>query len=82
MPIITSWAVSLDAELQGAAASSVYCVLIGNREWMERNGLTVNEAMFAAMADHENQGHTAVLCAVNGNVDWLSSRCLVDRVAG
>ena len=57
----------LDANMpRGAAASQVYSVLIGNREWMHRNGLAVTEEMDEAMTDHETAGQTAVLCAVDG----------------
>ncbi|XP_052281912.1 copper-transporting ATPase 1-like isoform X3 [Dreissena polymorpha] len=51
-----------------ATASKVYTVLIGNREWMRRNGLTVTEKMDTTMSGHEEQGHTAVLCAIDGNI--------------
>ena len=54
------------SEPEGAAAPTVYDVLIGNREWMHRNGLLVTEEMDAAMTEHEDQGHTAVLCAIDG----------------
>ena len=50
----------------GAAASQVYSVLIGNREWMHRNGLAVTDEMDAAMTEQETTGQTAVLCAVDG----------------
>ena len=52
--------------LEGAAASTVYDVLIGNREWMHRNGLAVTEEMDAAMTEHQTLGQTAVLCAIDG----------------
>ncbi|XP_048243847.1 copper-transporting ATPase 1-like isoform X3 [Haliotis rufescens] len=57
-----------DVMLMGAASSNPYEVLIGNREWMNRNGLLVSEAMDSVMTEHENQGHTAVLCAIDGVV--------------
>lgn len=41
-------------------------VLIGNREWMTRNGMFVTDQINVAMEAHESQGHTAVLCAVDG----------------
>ncbi|GIY71205.1 copper-transporting ATPase 1 [Caerostris extrusa] len=44
----------------------IYTVLIGNREWMLRNGLNVSEAIDSVMTDHEEKGHTAVLCAIDG----------------
>jgi len=52
--------------LEGAAASTVYSVLIGNREWMHRNGLAVTDEMDAAMTEQETIGQTAVLCAIDG----------------
>jgi len=52
--------------LIGAVASQVYNVLIGNREWMHRNGLAVSDEMDAAMTAQETTGQTAVLCAVDG----------------
>jgi len=54
--------------MAGAGASRPYAVLIGNREWMNRNGLTVTDKMDSTMAEHEDQGHTAVLCAIDGEV--------------
>lgn len=56
----------IEIDLLGAAASKSYEVLIGNREWMGRNGLIVSKKMDDTMSEHENQGHTAVLCAVDG----------------
>lgn len=44
----------------------VYQVLIGNREWMNRNGLNVSEEINSIMNDQEEKGQTAVLCAVDG----------------
>lgn len=61
-----SWCCSDANDLRGAAASQVYNVLIGNREWMHRNGLAVTVEMDAAMTDQETTGQTAVLCAVDG----------------
>lgn len=45
----------------------IYTVLVGNREWMVRNGLEVPESVDVLMKDHEEKGHTAVLCAIDGN---------------
>uniref|UniRef100_A0A8B9GD91 Copper-transporting ATPase 1 n=1 Tax=Amazona collaria TaxID=241587 RepID=A0A8B9GD91_9PSIT len=43
-----------------------YSVLIGNREWMSRNGLVVKNEVDKAMMEHERRGRTAVLAAVDG----------------
>ncbi|KAI1898361.1 hypothetical protein AGOR_G00071530 [Albula goreensis] len=43
-----------------------YKVLIGNREWMRRNGLQVQRQVDEAMIEHERRGRTAVLVAVDG----------------
>lgn len=50
----------------GAQASQSYEVLIGNREWMHRNGLIVTETMDEVMTEHEMKGHTAVLVSIDG----------------
>ncbi|MFT7809850.1 copper-transporting ATPase 1 [Arapaima gigas] len=46
--------------------SATYSVLIGNREWMKRNGLQVQDDVDEAMVEHERRGRTAVLVAVDG----------------
>ncbi|XP_076344880.1 copper-transporting ATPase 1 isoform X1 [Tachypleus tridentatus] len=48
--------------------SKSYFVLIGNREWMLRNGLSVNEEVDSIMKEHENKGQTAVLVAIDGAI--------------
>uniref|UniRef100_A0A670Y9I5 Copper-transporting ATPase 2 n=1 Tax=Pseudonaja textilis TaxID=8673 RepID=A0A670Y9I5_PSETE len=50
--------------MTGAAIS--HSVLIGNREWMRRNGLHISSDIHEAMRDHEMKGHTAILVAING----------------
>ncbi|XP_061164353.1 copper-transporting ATPase 1-like [Saccostrea echinata] len=54
-----------ESGLVGAIAATPYKVLIGNREWMTRNGLTVTDKMDETMTEHENQGQTAILCAID-----------------
>ncbi|XP_063272558.1 copper-transporting ATPase 1 [Prinia subflava] len=56
----------IDAELPTAVTSQKYSVLIGNREWMTRNGLVVRNEVDKAMMEHERRGRTAVLAAVDG----------------
>ncbi|XP_072900083.1 copper-transporting ATPase 2-like isoform X2 [Hemitrygon akajei] len=53
-------------EGEGAVASQVYSVSIGNREWMMRNGLHVGIDVDEAMINHETKGQTAVLVAIDG----------------
>ncbi|KAM8953948.1 copper-transporting ATPase 1 isoform 2-T2 [Pelodytes ibericus] len=43
-----------------------YSVLIGNREWMDRNFLTLKKETDVLMSEHELKGRTAVLVAVDG----------------
>lgn len=53
--------------------SEKYSVLIGNREWMNRNGLLVQNEVDKAMMEHERRGRTAVLAAVDGKLDAVFS---------
>lgn len=41
-------------------------VIIGNRDWMQQNGMEVTDEMEDAMQEHEEKGHTAVLIGING----------------
>ena len=43
-----------------------YTVIIGNREWMNRNGMIIKEDVNRRMNVEEEQGRSAVLCAING----------------
>uniref|UniRef100_A0A7N6FDV5 Copper-transporting ATPase 2 n=1 Tax=Anabas testudineus TaxID=64144 RepID=A0A7N6FDV5_ANATE len=43
-----------------------YSVLIGNREWMRRNGHHIGADVDAAMSSHETKGQTAILVAIDG----------------
>uniref|UniRef100_A0A8C0UK82 Copper-transporting ATPase 2 n=1 Tax=Cyanistes caeruleus TaxID=156563 RepID=A0A8C0UK82_CYACU len=53
-------------ESPGPSASQKYLVLIGNREWMRRNGLNITNDVNDAMTDHEMKGQTAILVAIDG----------------
>ncbi|CAO2611603.1 Copper-transporting ATPase 2 [Lemmus lemmus] len=50
----------------GCKVSNTFSVLIGNREWMKRNGLTISSEISDTMTDHEMKGQTAILVAIDG----------------
>ncbi|XP_013412281.1 copper-transporting ATPase 1 isoform X2 [Lingula anatina] len=52
----------------GAMASKSYEVLIGNRQWMQKQGLVITPEIDEEMMKHEMQGQTAILVAVDGAV--------------
>ncbi|XP_052526755.1 copper-transporting ATPase 2 isoform X1 [Tympanuchus pallidicinctus] len=54
------------SESNGSSSSHTYSVLIGNREWMRRNGLHIANDVNDAMTDHETKGQTAILVAIDG----------------
>ncbi|XP_040561459.1 copper-transporting ATPase 2 isoform X9 [Gallus gallus] len=54
------------SESNGSSSSHIYSVLIGNREWMRRNGLHIANDVNDAMTDHETKGQTAILVAIDG----------------
>lgn len=43
-----------------------YSVIIGNREWMRRNGHHIGADIDTAMLSHETKGQTAILIAIDG----------------
>lgn len=49
-----------------------YNVLIGNREWMEKNNIHVDDDVDQSMTKHEHDGHTAVLIAIDGKRVYLN----------
>ncbi|XP_035384328.1 copper-transporting ATPase 2 [Electrophorus electricus] len=55
-----------DAGGRPGTAQASYSVLIGNRQWMQRNGLHVPANLDEAMSSHEAKGQTAVLVAIDG----------------
>ncbi|XP_068918601.1 copper-transporting ATPase 1 isoform X2 [Petaurus breviceps papuanus] len=56
----------IDAQTPTASNTQKYTVLIGNREWMNRNGLVIKNDVDSAMIEHERRGRTAVLVAIDG----------------
>ncbi|TKC40193.1 hypothetical protein EI555_011759, partial [Monodon monoceros] len=64
----TSSSMIIDAQLSNAQQ---YKVLIGNREWMIRNGLVINNDVNDSMTEHERKGRTAVLVAVDDELCGL-----------
>ncbi|XP_034533630.1 copper-transporting ATPase 2 [Notolabrus celidotus] len=54
------------AEDSPAGERLSYTVLIGNREWMRRNGHHIEADVDAAMSSHETKGQTAILVAIEG----------------
>ncbi|XP_071389195.1 copper-transporting ATPase 2 [Centroberyx affinis] len=55
-----------EAEAPPLGEASSYSVLIGNREWMRRNGHHIGADVDAAMTSHETKGQTAILVAIDG----------------
>ncbi|XP_057194434.1 copper-transporting ATPase 2 [Triplophysa rosa] len=57
---------SLLTETDTGSDCPSYSVLIGNRNWMKRNGLEVTADVDDAMSSHETKGQTAILVAIDG----------------
>ncbi|KAK5638149.1 hypothetical protein RI129_012444 [Pyrocoelia pectoralis] len=45
-----------------------YEVIVGNREWMNRNGIIIQDETDRKMMIEEEQGRSAVLCAIDGQI--------------
>ncbi|XP_066144632.1 copper-transporting ATPase 1 isoform X2 [Euwallacea fornicatus] len=45
-----------------------YTVIVGNREWIHRNGLALLPEVDRKMNAEEEEGRSAVLCAINGSI--------------
>ncbi|XP_070615716.1 copper-transporting ATPase 1 isoform X2 [Erythrolamprus reginae] len=64
-------ALIINEQMPDTWISHKYSVLIGNREWMSRNGLLLRNDIDEAMTEHERRGRTAVLIAVDGELCGL-----------
>ncbi|XP_060038520.1 copper-transporting ATPase 1 isoform X2 [Erinaceus europaeus] len=67
----TSSPIIVDAQLSNGGNTQYYKVLIGNREWMIRNGFVINNSIDGFMTEHERKGRTAVLVAVDDELCGL-----------
>ncbi|XP_018430704.1 PREDICTED: copper-transporting ATPase 1-like [Nanorana parkeri] len=56
----------IEPQSASSSTSQSHSVLIGNREWMNRNFLTMKNDTDLLMTEHESKGRTAVLVAVDG----------------
>ncbi|XP_048883915.1 copper-transporting ATPase 1 [Brienomyrus brachyistius] len=63
---LSSHPLIMEPEPLSLVQTASHSVLIGNREWMKRNGLQVTGDVDEAMVAHECRGRTAVLVAVDG----------------
>lgn len=52
-----------DLDIKSPKAASA--VLVGNRKWMERNGILVDSIVDNIMIEEEQMGRIAVLCAID-----------------
>ncbi|XP_029372161.1 copper-transporting ATPase 2 [Echeneis naucrates] len=66
LPGATTEESSLLSAAEDPTSVSSYSVLIGNREWMRRNGHHIGADVDAAMSSHETKGQTAILVAIDG----------------
>lgn len=48
-------------------------MLIGNREWMHRNGITISAEVNQKLIDEETVGNTAILCTLNNTLICMLS---------
>ncbi|ERE65394.1 copper-transporting ATPase 1 [Cricetulus griseus] len=57
--------------ISDAVDTQQYKVLIGNREWMIRNGLVISNDVDDSMIEHERKGRTAVLVTIDDELCGL-----------
>ncbi|KAG5679029.1 hypothetical protein PVAND_008630 [Polypedilum vanderplanki] len=63
----------LTNENESISTHSKVKVLIGNREWMHRNGITIPSDINQILLAEECVGHTAVLCSLNDKLICMIS---------
>nr|XP_022920437.1 copper-transporting ATPase 1 isoform X2 [Onthophagus taurus] len=58
----------LGGELNNFNDPDKFEVIVGNREWMNRNGMILKPDIDFKMNEEEEMGRSAVLCAINGEI--------------
>ncbi|KRT84534.1 hydrolase, partial [Oryctes borbonicus] len=58
----------LGVERKPVDPNGKFLVVVGNREWMNRNGMLIGNDIDRSMNEEEEQGRSVVLCAINGEI--------------
>lgn len=58
----------IGVERKAVDPNGKFLVIVGNREWMNRNGMLIDDNIDRRMYEEEEQGRSAVLCAINGEL--------------
>nr|BAH24014.1 heavy metal transporting P-type ATPase [Ascidia sydneiensis samea] len=61
------------SDVGDVTTSRSYDVIIGNREWMRRNGIVLPNSIEDEMSVQEESGHTAILVAIEGHLEAMLS---------